>query len=67
MLSMVGDVVGKDYFVGLKKDNGTFIGNYSSANTTNGIFTTSSNTAYGLIMIVATDKSIVVKAEEVKE
>ena len=67
MRKILDFIIGKDYFVGLKKDNGTFIGNYSSANTTNGIFTASSNTAYGLIMIVATDKSIVVKVEEVKE
>ena len=128
MLSVVGEVVGKDYFVDLKKDggtlifnkwesgdydwntglpkedntrirtplsykkklksntkykvtlsknltwgvrtyksDGTFITTFSSTNTTNGVFTTKSDTAYGLMMIITTDKSIVVKMEEVKE
>lgn len=128
MFSLVGEVVGKDYFVDLKKDGGTlifnkwesgdydwntglpkedstrirtpidykkslkpntkyritidknltwgirtyrkdgrFIGTYSSPNTPNGVFTTPDNVNYGLMMIVTTDKSIVVKVEEVKE
>ncbi len=46
------------------KKNKTFIGTFSSTNTTNGIFTTKSDTSYGLMMITTTDTNKVVKLQE---